>query len=383
LWVDLPNQIGSLRERAARRARACSRAALALLAGAALAAGCGGGGEGRAGGEPPPSVVELHRVQPETLRDVAVFGGQLEAEHSVLVKSETDGVVAEVLFEEGQQVRAGRALFRLKRDAEAARLREAEAQRGLAREVFERTRQLLERDATSIARHDEAAAQLAVAESRVELARVALDRTEVRAPFDGVVGRRLVSPGDRVTDADPLVQIDAIDRLEAVFTMTDAGIVVAEPGLPVEVRVAPYPNERFRGEVFFVSPTVDPETRRLTLKAWVPNPEGRLRAGLYADVELQVARRENALLVPEPALVSDRSGTYVWRVDAEQRAERVPVETGLRKDGRVEVTLGLRPGDVVVAAGTHKVFEGVRVSDAARPPTGQASRALEAPGAGT
>jgi membrane fusion protein (multidrug efflux system) len=358
-------------------------ALLALAASAALVAGCGGDAKDAVGAEPPPSVVELHRVEAETLRDVAVFGGQLEAEHSVLVKSETDGVVAEIRFEEGQPVQAGQVLFRLKRDAEAARVQEAEAQRRLAQEVFARTEELLRRNATSIARHDEAAAQLAVATSRVALARVALDRTEIRAPFDGVVGRRLVSPGDRVTDADPLVEIDAIDRLEAVFSMTDAGIVVARPGLSVEILVLPYPGERFRGEVFFVSPTVDPQTRRLTLKAWVPNPDRRLRAGLYANVELEVARRENALLVPEPALVTDRSGTYVWRVGAEQRAERVPVQTGLRKDGRVEVTLGLQSGDVVVAAGTHKVVEGVRLSDASRPPTGQASRVLEAPGAGT
>jgi len=358
-------------------------AALALLVAPVLVAGCERGGGQVSDGEPPPSVVELHRVEAETLRDVAVFGGQLEAEHSVLVKSETDGVLAEVHFEEGQQVLAGHVLFRLRREEEAARLREALAQRRLAEEVFRRTRELLQRDATSIARHDEAAAQLAVAGSRVELARVALERTEIRAPFDGVVGRRLVSPGDRVTDADPLVQIDAIDRLEAVFSMTDAGIVVARPGLAVDIRVAPYPGERFRGEVFFVSPTLDPATRRLILKAWVGNADRRLRAGLYANVELEVARRENAILVPESAVVTDRSGTYVWRVGAEQRALRVPIQTGLRKDGRVEVTLGLEPGDLVVAAGTHKVFEGVRAVDAARSPAGQASRAREGPGAGT
>jgi membrane fusion protein (multidrug efflux system) len=361
-----------------------SRAALALLLAPALAAGCGQRESRASGGDPPPSVVELHRVEAETLRDVAVFGGQLEAEHSVLLRSETDGVVAEVLFEEGQQARAGQVLFRLKREAEAARLREAEAQRRLAEEVFARTRELLQRDATSIARHDEAAAELAVAASRVELARVALARTEIRAPFDGVVGRRLVSPGDRVTDQDPLVQIDAVDRLEAVFTMTDAGIVVARPGLPVAIQVAPYPGERFPGEVFFVSPSLDPQTRRLVLKARVGNQERRLRAGLYANVELEVARRENAILVPESAVVTDRDGTYVWRVvGAEQRASRAPIQTGLRKDGRVEVTLGLEPGDLVVAAGTHKVVEGGAVADAARPPSGQASRPREAPGAGT
>ena len=235
-------------------------------------------------------------------------------------------------------------------------------------------------------RKDTAVAELEVARARVDLARLAVDRTEIRAPFDGVLGFRWVDPGDRVTDETPLVQIDAIERLQVSFGITEQGVAFAKRGAPIQIRVLPYPGESFAGEVFFVSPTLDPAARRLILKAWVPNADERLRPGLFADVDLEVARRENALLVPESAVVLDRHGTFVWRVDDDDTAHRVPIEVGLRKGGRVEVTMGLRPGDTVVMAGTHKVSEGEKLQAAAPASTGQARREATVaapPGEGT
>ncbi len=117
------------------------------------------------------------------------------------------------------------------------------------------------------------------------------------------------------------------------------------------------------------------ERRRVIVKAWVPNADGRLRSGLFAKVDLEVARRENAVLLPESAIVFDRAGTYVWRIKGDV-PERVPVGLGVRKAGRVEVALGLQPGDTVVVAGTHKVSEGKPVQAAAPSSTGQARRTL-------
>jgi membrane fusion protein (multidrug efflux system) len=348
--------------------------AVAGTLGAAIA-GCGPeGAEARPEGDDKAVTVELTRIEPETLRDVATFSGQLDAEYSVVIKPETDGVIDSVAFAEGQKVEKGAVLFRLDREEQAARLREALANLALAKEVYERTRKLATRDAVSLAQKDRAVAELEVAQARVDLAQLALDRTEIRAPFDGVLGIRLVDPGDRVTDETPLVQIDAIERLQVSFGITEQGVAFAHRGAPIQIRVLPYPGETFPGEVFFVSPTLDPAARRLILKAWVPNEDGRLRPGLFADVDLEIGRRENALLVPESAVVFDRQGTFVWRAEDDETARRVPIEVGLRKNGRVEVTMGLRPGDAVVTAGTHKVSEGRKLQAAAPPTTGQALR---------
>jgi membrane fusion protein (multidrug efflux system) len=285
-------------------------------------------------------------------------GGQLIAEQSVVAKPEIEGVIASIEYEDGQRVTAGDILVRLRDGEQRARRAEAVANLELARQEHGRTSLLVDRNAASRAQHDRATAELAVAQSRVDLAQVELDRTQIRAPFDGVVGMRLVSIGQRVDEDTPLVQVDAVDRLQLIFPSSEHAVAFARVGTPIQAQVGPYPGESFPGTVFFVAPTVDPATRRVYIKAWVANDDGRLRAGLYANLDMEVARRENAILVPEAAVVYDRAGPYVWRVGSDDSVARVPIELGLRKGGRVEVTLGLESGDEIIVAGTHKVAEG-------------------------
>jgi membrane fusion protein (multidrug efflux system) len=355
---------------------------LMLGAVGSLPTACGqGAGGSQEFAEADPVSIEIETVEAGLLRDIAGFSGQLSAENAVMVKAEDDGIVAEFFFDEGQEVQEGGPLFRLRNGEQVARLREAEANLKLARGVFDRTHKLLRQDAVSQAKRDEVAASLAVAKARVDLAGVELERTVIRAPFDGVLGVRLVAPGSRVDEKTPLVEIAAVDRLQVAFTIAEVGVLFARVGTPIELTVAPYPQERFSGEVFFVSPTLESATRRLILKAWVDNSDRRLRPGLFARIHMQVAERENAILVPEMAVVFDRRGTYVWRVGDDMVVSKVPVETGLRREGSVEITLGLQAGDRVVTAGTHKVEEGDKVV-AAVPRTGaigQARREVPAP----
>jgi membrane fusion protein (multidrug efflux system) len=348
------------------RRRLPAFALTALFAGGAVA--CGGGGDAApAGAWEGEETVELVTLAPEELRHVVEIPGQLESEYTVDVRSEVEGIIASIDFSEGQQVEAGRVLFRLRDDEQRARLQEAEAQLALAVDVHRRTQELAQRNVSSAAQLDRASAELGVARARVEIVRVELEKTRIRAPYAGVVGARLVSAGERVLEDTRLVQLDAIDRLQLVFSLPEVSVGVVHPGMPVSIRVAPYPEERFTGEVFFVSPTLDPEGRRLVLKAWIPNPGGRLRPGLFATIEAEIERRPDALLVPESSLVHDLDGTHVWRVGEDRKAERVPVDVGLHLDGRVEVRGGLRPGDVIVRAGTHKLQPGTVVKAAGSP----------------
>lgn len=326
--------------------------------------------------------VEVMQVEPGPLRDVATFTGELDAEFSVVIKSEIEGVVEEVLFEEGQNVEKGQLLIRLRDATQQAALREAIALESLEAQEHRRAMKLRKQNAVSQAKKDEEVAQLEVARARSARARVELERTEIRAPFDGVVGFRLVSPGDFVNDEHPLVGIDAIDRLQLSFALSDRALGLVKPGMKIEARVAPYPGEHFPGEVFVVSPTLDSSTRRVVVKAWVPNADHRLRPGLFSDLDLEVARRESAIVLPESVVVFDHHGPFVWRVTDEDRVERVPIETGLRTGGKVEVTMGLRDGDTVVSAGTHKVSEGSKIAAAPRDSSGQALRPPEPGGIG-
>jgi membrane fusion protein (multidrug efflux system) len=348
------------------------RAELALLAAAAgIALGCGGAGDPGELAEKPVRV-EVMRIDPGPLVDVAVFSGQLDAEHSVMIQPEMEGIIESVDFEQGQVVEAGAILFHLRSREQEALLREAQANANLARERWERSEQLVSREASSLAQRDVVKAEYEIAQARVEVARVALDRTRIRAPFSGVVGQRLVDIGSRVEQETELVRIDAIDRLQVTFGISDEGLPHARTGLKVEAWVRPYPGERFPGEVFYVAPTLDPRNRRIWVKAWIDNRDRRLAPGLFANVNLEVRRVEKAMVVPESAVAQDDQGPYVWKVDDEDRIARLPVEIGLRERGIVEIVQGLPPGTRIVSAGTHKVSEGIHVEVSTDPLVGRA-----------
>jgi membrane fusion protein (multidrug efflux system) len=243
----------------------------------------------------------------------------------------------------------------------------ARAELRLAEQVFERESKLQRRDASSTARIEEARAQLATSRAQLELAEIGLSRTRIPAPFDGTPGTRMVGIGQRVEDDEGLVAIASIDRLQLIFTVPETAVALARQGGEISIRVAAFPGESFRGKVFFVSPTIDPATRRLVLKAWIANSDHRLKPGMFANVDVEVAKRHGALLVPEAAMVYDRNGTYVWRLIEGDVVQKVPVEVGVRQAGEVEIREGLAPGDRVVSAGTHKVMAGDRVRVAEKP----------------
>jgi membrane fusion protein (multidrug efflux system) len=328
----------------------------------AVAVGCGSAESTPRTAGPPPAVVEAVAVAPGTLRDEIDVLGQLEADESVLVRPEIDGVVAAIAFDEGQEVAAGALLVRLRDEEQRARLAEAEAERILSQRAHERAQQLAGEGVLSAAELDRMVAERDAARARIERTRVDVERTEIRAPFAGVLGRRLVSPGDRVTRETALVQLDATERLKLVFTVPEVLVPAVHPGMPLTVTVAPWPGEEFPGAVYFVAPSLDPQNRRLLLKAHVPNPARRLRPGLFATARVEIARRDDVLVVPESALVHEAQGTYVWRVAADGTAERTTVEPGLRRAGRVEISSGLAAGDRVVTAGTNKLAPGTPLS---------------------
>jgi membrane fusion protein (multidrug efflux system) len=325
-----------------------------------MSIGCGSDALEASGG-PPPSIVDAVLVESHPFFDRAELVGQLAADESVVLRSEIAGVIESVRFKEGQRVQAGDVLFLLDSDEQRAALRQAEAELVLAADVFERTEALSKVKISAISELTRARAGIAAAEAAVDLARVNLKRTQIRAPFEGALGARDVSPGDRVDSDDPLVQIDSVDRLQLQFSLPESLIALAEPGLEVIARVAAHDEEAFSAEVYFISPMLDPDSRRLPIKAWVPNSEGRLRPGMFARVELASKRSEDAVIVPESSITYDVHGVFVWRVSSEHLVERAAVELGPRRDGRVVVRTGLSVGETVVTSGTHKLYPGIEV----------------------
>jgi membrane fusion protein (multidrug efflux system) len=368
--IGKPSQRAASQPAQRREARALWAAvALPLL----LATGCGSDVESSYA---LAAVVEAEQIDPQHFVERLELVGQFTAAECVMIRPEIAGVIESVAFQEGQRVEDGDLLFTLRSGEQRAALREANAQRALALDVFRRTEALSKVKVSAVSELDRARAEVEAAEANVDMARINLERTEIRAPFDGAVGARLVSPGDRVDPDIDLVQLDAVERLRLEFSLPEAAVSLARSGLPVAVRVAAYPDEVFSGEVYFVSPSLDPHSRRLPLKAWILNEEGRLRPGMFARVEVEVDRVLSALVVPDSAIAYDATGTFVWRVSAEQRAERVAVELGARQDGHVVVRSGIAAGDLIVTSGNLKLFPGIAVQ--IREPSGDVVSHAEA-----
>jgi membrane fusion protein, multidrug efflux system len=324
----------------------------------ALACGDGNSSAGLPG--PSAPAVEVLTIAKQSFEEQADLLGELQAENSVLVRSEVPGIVETIDFQEGETVTQGRVLFHLRDREAAARLREAEAELLLGNEDFARTTKLASANAAAAAQLDKARATLEMARARADLRRVELDRTLIKAPFAGRVGARMVSPGARIKADDQLVRLDAMDPLALVFTIPEVVLPLAKIGAEFSLDVAAFPGRRWPGVIRFIAPNVDSASRRILIKGRVPNPDGVLLPGMFARVQASLGTRET-LLIPDEALVADPEGTFVWRLGSEDKAERVAIEIGTREPGRVEVRSGLREGDRIVVAGTHKVHEGAKV----------------------
>lgn len=355
---------------------------VATLAAVVLASACGGGegsgGSGSGAGGPQGSPVEVALAGTDTVVTDVRSVGTLEAEAQITVKAETPGRVVTIRAREGSWVGRGQVLLELDDSKLEAELQVAEAAAARAetesqnlQRRLERNRQLLEQGAISPQTFDDLEAQAQAAEAalrearaRLDLARRRFDDAIVEAPFGGQVGVRSVDVGDFLSVGDPLFVLVDNDPLEIEFPVPERYLGQVDEGADVRLQVRSLPGRTFPGEVVFVSPVVEPESRTVTVKARVENPAGELRAGQFADVRLVLGRRPDAVVVPESAIVPGRVESAVYVVGGGTAHRRV-VTLGARTEGRIHVLSGVQPGDTVVVAGQQRLSDGapVRISE--------------------
>lgn len=299
--------------------------------------------------------------------------GTIRSNESVVIRPEIDARVTAIHFDEGTPVGAGDLLFSFDDSIPRAELADAKANLSLSERNFRRAEELFRRGAGTARAVDEGRASLDSDRAKVALAEARLDKTRITAPFSGIIGLRRVSVGDYVSSGEDLVNLESIDPIKVDFRISERYLSGLHPGQSLDVEVDAYPERSFRGEVFAVDPQIDPGGRSIALRARVPNPDGLLRPGLFSRIRLVLEVRNDAITVPEQAIVPLGDERYVFVV-VDGKAVKTKIALGHRGPGWVEVTEGLSAGDVVVTAGQLKIREGAAVEVMA--PT------LAAPGAG-
>lgn len=346
-----------------------------------LAVVCGVLGLAACGGEPesegtPGQPVTLEPVLAMDLVDRIEATGQLLAKEHAQIAAEVGGRITEVLIDEGARVEAGAAVLAidperrsLERDSARARADEARENVREQEREYRRMSDLRANKVASQTRLDQAETDLKLAKSRLLAAEAQLGVVEralrdatVTAPFSGLIARRTVSRGEFVAPGKELFELVCLDPIEVEFGVNEIDSGRVALGQTVGVRVAPFPDETFGATVTFVSPTIDTRTRTLRVKAQLDNPEGRLRPGLFARVDLGISEREGVPMILEEAILQRADGAVVFRANSKNRVERIVIETGVYHEGYVEVVKGLAPGDVIVSRGQARLVEGQLVA---------------------
>ena len=312
-------------------------------------------------GGPPPSLattVLAAEARRQPVAETLAVVGTLAANEFVEVKSETDGAIAEILFQEGQPVKRGDLLVRLDESKFSAAVREAEASLKLSDTTFGRNKELFREKLVSQQEYDQASATFQVNQATLELRKRQLQDARLYAPFAGVVGARNISAGQVINKNTTLTWVVDVDVIKAEFNVPERFLSQMKAGQTIELTVAAYPGVKFPGEVYFLAPQVEPNTRTMQIKARVPNADHRLKPGMFANLDLRLTLREDAIVIPESALLTMGERTQVYVIGADGTAQVRPVKVGTRLANQIEILSGLQPGEKVVAEGLQKIRPG-------------------------
>ena len=305
--------------------------------------------------------VEAVKVTLQPMPQSITAVGSLRSDESITVRPEVAGRISEILFKEGERVPRGATLVRLDPSVNQAEVQQGRANLKLAKSKYDRAVDLAKSNFISGQARDEAENNLRVAEAGLQLAEAKLAKMEIKAPFSGIIGLRVVSIGDYAKEGSDIVNLESIDPLKVDFRVPEIYLKQIQVGQTLNVALDAMPGKTFDGKVFAVNPLVDAAGRAIVIRAVVRNPDTSLRPGMFARVRLFTRDLQDALVIPEQAIVPQGDEQFVFKV-IDDRAVRVKVQVGQRRDGKVEIIKGVDATDMIVTAGHLKIRDGVPVT---------------------
>ena len=356
--------------------------------GGGFGGGFPGGGRGGRGQARPPMTVELAPVTRASISDEITVVGNLIGESTVSVAPRAAGRVQEVYVRLGDRVTRGQRIARIEdfelreqiKQAEAAQevsqatIRQREADLTLAKGNVDRNRNLYElkllpkqtlddtesRYQSAQAQLDLSRAQANQAKARLDELQINLANTIVTSPVNGFIARRAVDPGASVGQNAPVVDVVDISRVRLVANVVEKDLNQLQTGDTTRVQVDAYPGETFTGRIARVSPVLDPATRTAPIEIEIPNPDFRLKPGMYARVRITTDTTKDALVVPADALADLGGRRGVFQVLNDTAVFRT-VQVGTEQQQFVEITSGVTEGEQVITTGARALRDGDRV----------------------
>ena len=345
-----------------------------------------------AGGGPARTpAVEVAKVESMTLVDETQAVGSLRSRQGVMLRPEVGGRVKQILFNDGQRVRKGQLMVQFDDQLPQAQLAQSGAELSIAQANHKRNQDLVAQNFISQRSLDESAAALQVSRAKLALAQATLQRLQVLAPFDGIAGLKQINVGDYLKDGADMVNVEDIDAVLLDFRLPERFQTKIRAGQKAQLTVDALPGRPFTAIIQAVDPLIEPNGRSVGVRGCIDNRQQQLRPGMFARVNAVFGSRENALVIPEEAIIPQGGRTFVVKIVQGDKpeikvSERVAVKVGLRLPGKVEILEGLSAADTVVTAGHQRLQKdgtAVRVVDLSQPGGGRPAGGLPGqPGAG-
>ena len=285
-------------------------------------------------------------IEPTQMNELIYSTGSLIPDEEVELSFETSGKVVAIYFKEGSSVQKGELLAKINDKPLQAQLLKLQAQKKLTEEREFRQRQLLERDAISRESYDQVATELQSIEADILLIKARISETELRAPFDGIVGLRMISEGAYANTQTKIVRLVKSNPLKIEFSIPERYAGEVKPGFPITFILDGEPKA-FKADVYAVDPKVDIDTRTIKVRALYPNNKNELKPGRFASVQARLSQINNAIAVPTQAIIPEMEGEKVF-IYKNGKAIEVKVSLGLRTESHVQIREGLNFGDTLL-----------------------------------
>ncbi len=298
-------------------------------------------------------------IVPTEMYETIINTGSLLPDEEVDLSFETSGKIVGIYFEEGKKVKEGDLMAKINDKPLQAQLLKLQAQLKLSEEKEFRQRQLLDRDAISRESYDQIATELQSLQADIQLIKARISETELRAPFDGVVGLRMISEGAFANTQTKIVRLVKTSPLKIEFSINERYSGEINPGFPISF-VLPGVQTKFEARVYAVDPKIDMDTRTIIVRALYPNRNEELKPGRSVSVTVLLSRIDNAISVPTEAIIAEMEGEKVF-VYKNGKAEQRKVTTGIRTASHIQIKEGLNYGDTLLTTATLQLRQSLPV----------------------
>ena len=309
----------------------------------------GGGKSAKGAPSSPPLAVDGIVVSASSFSNTLEITGNIEANESVVLRSEVSGLVTAINFREGSNVSKGAVLVKINDNDIQAQLQDALTKENLSATSENRAKQLLAKGAISQEEYDISLANLRSLKAQAQIVRAQLSRTILRAPFSGRVGLRSISVGEYLTPATVIANLMSTNPIKVNFSVPEKYVGQIKLNSAIYF-VTDASRKTYTGKVFAIEPGINQQTRTLQIKALSPNPNNELLPGSFAKVKLTLSQQNDAILVPSEAVIPVLKGKMVY-ISKNGKAQQVQVEAGTRTAESVVITSGLNVGDTVLTTG--------------------------------